>query len=38
MILYLVFGAIGFLIAGFTGVAIGLLVAAVVDLILWVMK
>jgi hypothetical protein len=38
MILYLVFGAIGFLIGGFTGVAIGLLVAAVVDLILWVIK
>jgi hypothetical protein len=38
MILYLVFGAIGFLMGGFTGVAIGLLIAAVVDLILWVMK
>jgi hypothetical protein len=31
MILYLVFGAIGFLIAGFTGVAIGVLVAFIVD-------
>jgi hypothetical protein len=35
MILYLVFGAIGFLIAGFTGVAIGLLIAAFIDFILW---
>jgi hypothetical protein len=38
MILYLVFGAIGFLIAGFTGVAIGVLVAFVVDVIAAVKK
>jgi hypothetical protein len=37
MILYLVFGAIGFLMGGFTGVAIGILIAFVIDLILWVM-
>tara|TARA_R110000803_G_scaffold115793_4_gene184347 strand:+ start:5232 stop:5348 length:117 start_codon:yes stop_codon:yes gene_type:complete len=36
MILYLVFGAIGFLLGGFTGVAIGVIVAAVVEVILWV--
>jgi tetrahydromethanopterin S-methyltransferase subunit F len=38
MILYLVFGAIGFLAAGFTGVAIGIIVAFVVEVILWAMK
>jgi hypothetical protein len=38
MILYLVFGAIGFLMGGFTGVAIGILIAFVIDLILWVIR
>ena len=36
MILYIVLGAIGFLMAGFTGVAVGLLVAAVINFILWI--
>jgi hypothetical protein len=33
-----VFGAIGFLLGGFTGVAIGVIVMFIIDLILWVMK
>ena len=36
MILYLVFGAIGFLLGGFTGVAIGVIAMFIIDFILWV--
>ena len=33
MTLYILFGAIGFLAAGFTGVAVGLIVAFVVEFV-----
>ena len=34
MILYLVFGAVGFLMGGFTGVAIGVIAMFIIDIIL----